>query len=222
MKPEIIYGFLALIICINLFMLFKISLGRKSNNSKPNNKKFNNRRSKKNNVTNINTSQREIKDDFSREDKTEVAGIDVNMEINSFKKQPPKVFIPNLSDEDKTEIEVDEDEDMDATTIEEKEVIPSVYGTLEFKEQGEMRKYEITKEVVLVGRDPKQCNLCIKGDNFLGRCHGKFIVEGSKVYFEDLDSKNGSFIDGKRLTEKIEVKDGIVIRVAHTEISFKK
>lgn len=206
MKSEIIYIFLIIITVINLFMLLKTFSKKKckDSNNNENNKK-------------------EINRDFSREDKTEIVNLDNKRECNISENESPEIFIPNLSDEDKTQIGIDLEDDMDQTTIDEvKEVKSIVYGKLEFKDEDEIKEYEITNNEVTVGRDPRKSDLCIKGDSYLGRSHGKFLIEDSKVYFIDLESKNGSFLDGIKLNSKTEILDGMIIKLARTEIKFRK
>lgn len=205
MRSWMIYVVFILVTSINLFMLFKSFSKKKVKESLNDNIK------------------KEVSYDLSREDKTEIVNLENKSEPIVQNKEAQEIFIPNLSDEDKTEISLELEEDMDVTIIDEIEEEPSVvYGKLEFTDGDEVREYEITKNEVIVGRDPRKSDLCIKEDNYLGRSHGKFLIEDFKVYFVDLESKNGSFLNGNRLNSKTEILDGMIIKLARTEIKFRK
>lgn len=234
MKPEYLYALLGIIILANMILVFKFA-GKKSGGTGS---------SSANNV-------HETYQDISREDKTEVVFEDdeeeapkpkaepqetVKEEKEIVKEQPSEkvkvkevtkpvieLEIPELSDDDKTEIELEEDQDVtmvEEEELEEQEVL--VIATLSYLENGLEKTYEFTTSPLKIGRDPKQCDLVISEDKFMGRCHGVITFEDSELYFEDLQSKNGSFINGKRIEGKIKLEDEMIIKLAHTEFKIKK
>ena len=74
------------------------------------------------------------------------------------------------------------------------------------------RKWEITSEI-LVGRG-EDCDVVIP-DRQVSRFHLKVIPHVDKmVEIKDLGSKNGSFLNGKKLLETAFIKDGDQIKIA--------
>lgn len=65
-------------------------------------------------------------------------------------------------------------------------------------------KFELKQEVTTIGRHP-DCDIQIEDAAISGR-HAQIILQQNKylkgaveIFLEDLDSKNGSFINGKRI-----------------------
>lgn len=235
MKPEYLYAILGVIILINMILVFKFA-GKKSAGT----------------GSTVSNDVHETYEDVSREDKTEVVSEDEEEEASKSKAKSQEIVkeeketvkektaekvkakevtkpvieleIPELSDDDKTELEVEEEE-QDATMVEEEELEEqevSVIATLSYMENGLEKNYEFKISPLKIGRDPKQCDLVISEDKFMGRCHGVITFEDSELYFEDLQSKNGSFINGKRIQGKIKIEAGMIIKLAHTEFQIKR
>lgn len=234
MKPEYLYALLGAIILVNMILVFKFA-GKKSGGT----------------GSTVSNDVHETYQDISREDKTEVVFEEDEEEAPKPKAKPQEAIkeeketvkektaekvkakevtkpvieleIPELSDDDKTEIEIEEEQDV--TMVEEEELeeqeVP-VIATLSYLENGLEKSYEFTTSPLKIGRDPKQCDLVVSEDKFMGRCHGVITFEDSELYFEDLKSKNGSFINGKRIEGKIKLEDEMIIKLAHTEFKIKK
>jgi hypothetical protein len=233
MKPEYLYALLGAIILINMILVFKFA-GKKSGGT----------------GSTVSKDVHETYQDISREDKTEVVFEDEEEEASKPKAKPQEAVkeeketvkekpsekvkakevtkpvieleIPELSEDDKTEIEIEEDQD--ATMVEEEDLEDDVpiIATLSYLENGLEKTYEFATSPLKIGRDPKQCDLVISEDKFMGRCHGVITFEDSELYFEDLQSKNGSFINGKRIEGKIKIEAGMIIKLAHTEFKIKR
>jgi DNA-binding winged helix-turn-helix (wHTH) protein len=60
------------------------------------------------------------------------------------------------------------------------------------------RRRILLDDTTLVGRD-EQCDIVI-GDASVSRRHARLLVEGSRVVVEDLQSKNGTIVDGIRIS----------------------
>jgi hypothetical protein len=60
------------------------------------------------------------------------------------------------------------------------------------------RRRILLDDTTLVGRD-EQCDIVI-GDPSVSRRHARLLVDGSGVVVEDLQSKNGTFVDGVRIS----------------------
>jgi pSer/pThr/pTyr-binding forkhead associated (FHA) protein len=72
------------------------------------------------------------------------------------------------------------------------------------------RVFEIVLEKTTVGRGP-QNTLCIS-DPSLSREHCEIFAFGPEVIVRDLGSRNGTFVDGRRLTEEqCQLKHGQIV-----------
>jgi predicted component of type VI protein secretion system len=63
-----------------------------------------------------------------------------------------------------------------------------------------------------IGRWPD--NDIVIADRWVSRHHARIVHQGLRYLVEDLDSKNGTFINGQRLSEPQELEDGDRIQVA--------
>jgi len=84
------------------------------------------------------------------------------------------------------------------------------------------RSFEVDEEAIFVGRAPD--NEIHINDKSVSRKHLKIIKRGEKYYVTDLGSKNGTFIDGMRITgaKEYEVREGMPIAVGKTFLSVGK
>ena len=72
----------------------------------------------------------------------------------------------------------------------------------------------------LVGRDP-DCAVRIDSPT-VSRCHARIIVAGTDVRVEDLNSKNGTYVDGQSAVQPVAVSDGGEIRVGSVTMTFRR
>lgn len=84
------------------------------------------------------------------------------------------------------------------------------------------RTFEVDEEAALVGRAPD--NDIRVMDKSVSRKHLKVVRRGEKFYVTDLGSKNGTFVDGMRITggKEYEVREGMPIAVGKTFLSIGK
>ena len=76
---------------------------------------------------------------------------------------------------------------------------------------------EITGERFLIGRDPT-CNLVLD-DEKVSRQHSVVEVESDgRTLIRDLDSSNGTFVDGSRIGSPVELNGGEKIRIGDTTL----
>jgi DNA-binding winged helix-turn-helix (wHTH) protein len=68
-----------------------------------------------------------------------------------------------------------------------------------------------------LGRDTPILSL----DDAVSREHARVLVTGDRVTIEDLGSKNGTYVGGKRITETVDLADGDEITVGRTHIILR-
>jgi pSer/pThr/pTyr-binding forkhead associated (FHA) protein len=70
--------------------------------------------------------------------------------------------------------------------------------------------YELVVEKTTVGRGPG--NTLVVRHPSLSAAHCVILMNGSEIIVRDLDSRNGTFVDGARLNKQSQVKSGQTIR----------
>lgn len=75
------------------------------------------------------------------------------------------------------------------------------------------RTYEFEMEKTTVGRS-SQSNLCLQDASVSGR-HCEILVHGAEVIIRDLDSSNGTYVNGARVNGQAQVKNGQMIRIGN-------
>ncbi|HEX3457196.1 MAG TPA: FHA domain-containing protein [Candidatus Baltobacteraceae bacterium] len=58
-------------------------------------------------------------------------------------------------------------------------------------------------------------------DSEVSRRHARLAAHDGTLFVEDLESKNGTFLNGRRVTESIEVREGDAIDVGTTRLIVK-
>jgi DNA-binding winged helix-turn-helix (wHTH) protein len=71
----------------------------------------------------------------------------------------------------------------------------------------------LEKLEVLIGRD-EECDLVIP-ERQVSRYHARISLEGDGYILKDLDSKNGTFVNGQELVESHTLQDGDEIQIAY-------
>jgi pSer/pThr/pTyr-binding forkhead associated (FHA) protein len=86
--------------------------------------------------------------------------------------------------------------------------------------EGNVKKVEILKgdTPTVLGRSPS-CHVVLKSPS-VGRNHGKIVYRDGRYFYLDLGSVNGSFVNGKRLVDEIELFGGETIKCGDQEIRF--
>ena len=69
----------------------------------------------------------------------------------------------------------------------------------------------LTARPLLVGRAP-ECDIVLS-DPSISRHHANLLVDGTQPRVQDLDSRNGTFVDGERVVGQADVAPGQVIRL---------
>ncbi|HSC25722.1 MAG TPA: FHA domain-containing protein [Vicinamibacterales bacterium] len=71
----------------------------------------------------------------------------------------------------------------------------------------------------VVGRDPR-CDVWIDASG-VSRRHARITVSGDEARLEDLDSSNGTFVGGRRVTSSRCLADGDVIELGAASVTFR-
>lgn len=71
----------------------------------------------------------------------------------------------------------------------------------------------------IIGRDPDGA-LWIDHPS-VSRRHARIVVRGGKATLEDLKSKNGTFLEGKKIEKKASLSDGDVVRIGPETMVFR-
>lgn len=80
------------------------------------------------------------------------------------------------------------------------------------------REHDLSEGENIVGRD---VDAAVRiEDPTVSRHHARLVVRGSEVTVEDLDSKNGSFVEGKRLKVPRRLKSGDIVKFGSVVMTF--
>src|SRR5437588_10927892 len=72
------------------------------------------------------------------------------------------------------------------------------------------RAYELMLEKTTVGRGDQ--NTLVIRDGSLSATHCEILMNGSEIIVRDLDSLNGTFVDGAKLNKQSQLKSGQTVR----------
>jgi len=80
-------------------------------------------------------------------------------------------------------------------------------------------RFEINKEVFLIGKQAGTVDGVISNDKTISRIHCKIIRKGKKYYIQDMGSRNGTYVNNVRLEDgqQLLLNRGDVIRLAKLE-----
>ena len=81
------------------------------------------------------------------------------------------------------------------------------------------REVQLLEGENIIGRDPDGA-LWIDHPS-VSRRHARIVVAGGKAMLEDLESKNGTFLDGKQLGKKTALADGDEVQIGPETVVFR-
>jgi pSer/pThr/pTyr-binding forkhead associated (FHA) protein len=79
----------------------------------------------------------------------------------------------------------------------------------------EEQEYEFVVEKTTVGRGTH--NFLVICDKSVSSTHCEILVNGGEVIVRDLDSSNGTFVDGARLNKQAQAKNGAIVKFGLVE-----
>ena len=68
-----------------------------------------------------------------------------------------------------------------------------------------------------IGR--KDTDICLRGDDTVGRKHAVLITDGDSHRINDLNSTNGTYVNGKKITSRL-LREGDVVQIGHFSILY--
>lgn len=87
-----------------------------------------------------------------------------------------------------------------------------IYGYLRPAWDGdetEVRYYPVKESGITIGRDPQICTLVVPWDfKRTSRVHASVFPNAGAIYIMDMGSKNGTYVDGNRVTDIIRLNPG--------------
>ncbi|MBU5257033.1 FHA domain-containing protein [Tissierella praeacuta] len=81
-----------------------------------------------------------------------------------------------------------------------------------------IKEYYFIKEVISLGRHGD--NTIVVKDPFVSKRHFQIIEDEGDYYLEDLNSANGTYLNGDRIFDVVRLNDGDIIRVGQIEFLF--
>lgn len=73
---------------------------------------------------------------------------------------------------------------------------------------------------ILLGRNPEAT--LVLDDDFASGRHARVYLDDNTWYVEDLDSTNGSYVGGRRITDPHPLKEGTQLRIGTTVLELRR
>lgn len=105
----------------------------------------------------------------------------------------------------------------------ETEVLSETSNYLIFTKEGSIHKAKITKKCFIIGRNKDQVDYVIENSS-VGKVHAKILSNGKVDRVVDLQSKNGTFINGKKLVaeKEYQLENGDEIIFGNVKSQYKR
>lgn len=80
----------------------------------------------------------------------------------------------------------------------------------------------LNKQVFRIGKEMSCSDYCVKNNDKVSRSHADLVTRGEKYFIKDLNSKNGTFVNGAVIMvgQEVEIFSGDHIRLANEEFEF--
>ena len=72
----------------------------------------------------------------------------------------------------------------------------------------------------IAGRD-FDCALVLSAYTSVSNRHARFVAREGRAYVRDLQSTNGTWLNGVRITEEIQINDGDTLRIGDAEFTVR-
>lgn len=80
------------------------------------------------------------------------------------------------------------------------------------------KRYDLTKPEIIMGRHP-ECDVVLDA-GAVSRQHAKLVSHEGKYLLVDLQSRNGTFLNGRLIDAPTQIQDGDLIRICDLELSY--
>lgn len=114
----------------------------------------------------------------------------------------------------------EDDEEKTAVLPQMAQFDPSARPYLRRAKNGE--KILLKRQVFWIGKDGSSVDYFVSDNSAVSRSHAKFVIKGKDCYILDNNSTNHTYINGKMISENVEIKlkDGDTICLADEEFQF--
>ena len=82
------------------------------------------------------------------------------------------------------------------------------------------REFPLRGKVTLIGRDPA-CDIVVESKATSGR-HAMILHAGDDFFIEDLDSLNGTYVNGQRIRQRTRLRNDDLIELLGLAVNFRK
>jgi serine phosphatase RsbU (regulator of sigma subunit) len=83
---------------------------------------------------------------------------------------------------------------------------------------GEPYNFPLTKDVISIGRSKR--NDLVLPDQWLSRHHAEVRRENGGHFIKDLDSRNGTYVNGLKISEQVPLQNGDIVTLGDQQIKF--
>lgn len=81
------------------------------------------------------------------------------------------------------------------------------------------RELLLSRNEMILGR-AEGCDIPLFGDSQAEKQHARIVLQGGNYYLEDLQSPNGTFVNGQRLTQPTRLHSGDLIEIGRSALRF--
>lgn len=85
--------------------------------------------------------------------------------------------------------------------------------------EGARRRVNVPPDGLTIGRTTAQADFGLEWDKKVSRRHGRLYFLEQRLFYEDLGSSNGSWLDGNKLSSPVEFSEGRTIIVGDTRMT---
>ncbi len=71
---------------------------------------------------------------------------------------------------------------------------------------------------IVIGRKQEKSDICINYDKAVSSQHCEILLRNDRMYIRDLDSSNGTFVNGSRIYDETEIRSGDMLKLGRVEL----
>jgi len=76
-------------------------------------------------------------------------------------------------------------------------------------------------KLIKIGRS-KECDIIFENDTKISRLHAEFFKDNDEnIFLTDLNSSNGTFVNGKKITDSVIIKNNDIVKIGNTVIPWE-